>query len=109
MTQRKAAAAPAKGAAARAETNGKVRELTFEGLKLKLPERLPFRSLRYVSSGEDAGPAEIVGLLTSILGEEQMEKVWALDIDIDRGGDLLTEVTEAMGMSPGESEASPPS
>lgn len=92
------------GAAARAETNGKPRSFQFKGLKLKLPAKIPFETLRYIS--EDAEPRDLIRALETIIGAEQMEEIWALRLDVDEGTDLTKKVLELMGMSEGESPAS---
>jgi hypothetical protein len=88
------------GAAARS----KVRKLEFEGLTLKLPAKMPFRVLRHFS--DDMGISQIIAVLRDVLGDEQMESVWELDIDIDRGTQLMDEIFGVYGMGTGESPAS---
>ena len=109
MTSTKTASSPKKnggGAVARSERKSK-RTLKFEGLTLKLPAKLPFRVLRHMN--ENAGIQEALRFIEDVLGEEQMEAVWNLDIDIDRGSELVEEILGAYGMAPGDSSASPKS
>lgn len=108
MTQQKktGAAAKSKAAAARQETNGQPKTLKFEGLELVLPDKIPFKILKYLGQGDEAGPEEVVGILNTMLGPEQMEQVWNLDIDVSRGRELVEEVLESLGMQAGESAAS---
>lgn len=89
------------GAAARSKGR---KTLKFEGLALKLPAKLPFKVLRHLGSG--AGAEDVVGVLTAIVGDEQMDKVWDLDLDLDRGQDLVGAVLEQYGLTTGESPAS---
>ena len=44
------------------------KKLEFEGLSLDLPPKMPFAALRFLAKGDDTGPAEVVGLLTVLLG-----------------------------------------
>lgn len=89
-----------KSAAARAEANGEAKHLKFEGLELTMPPKLPFRVLRHA---REDGLAATVGILETILGEEQLEQIWALDIDIARGEELVEQILDAYGLSLGES------
>lgn len=106
MSDASKAASPKRGAAARSEVNGHRPTVEFEGLTLTLPAKIPFRVVRYMRGGN---VEDVAGMLGVLLGEEQLEKVWALDIDIDRGGELVDEVMDAMGSDTGKSAASPKS
>lgn len=105
MSNGKQAASGEPGAAARAEVNGKDRTLRAHGLELTLPAKLPFAALRYMS--DNPGGAEVVGLLEVLLGPEQLDAVWKLDLDIDQGTELVEQITNLYGTNMGESEASP--
>lgn len=94
-----------KGAAARGEASGAPRTVTSHGLTLEIPAKLPFSLLRHM--GGDVGPQQAVGVMSELLGEEQMQKVWDAGLDIDQGVELLEALLEQAGSSPGESEASP--
>lgn len=95
---------PRKGAAARSEK--KNRTIEFEGLSLKLPPVLPFRVLRYVDAADSGEAQAVVGILEAMLGD-QMDSVWALDISMERGLELVELVFGEFGMTAGESAASP--
>lgn len=107
MTRAKAA-----GAAARAESNGQ-REVSYADLglpgkgKFTLPGKLPFAVLRYMRS-ENPSPDDIVGVLETILGD-QIDTLWALDIDVEGGTGFMTKLLALYGTKPGESQASPKS
>lgn len=73
----------------RPETNGTFKTVAFKGLKLKLPKHTKLRFLKQLQSGEDQ---EVLDALTALLGEEQMERVWDLDVDISGGMGVLVEV-----------------
>lgn len=92
-------AAPAPGAAARSETSPKPKTIKFEGLTLTLPAKMPFNVLRY--SGQNEG-AQVIGVLTELLGDDQLEQVWALQLDVDRGKELVDELMAAYGTTPGK-------
>ncbi len=100
-TAKKAAPRTKRGAAARSEDKPKT--IKFEGLALTLPAKLPFRVLRHT---REEGISGVVSFVEDVLGDEQMEKVWALDIDIERGGELMEEILGCYGMDAGESPAS---
>lgn len=92
---KKPAVARSKAAAARAEkTTG--RTVTKHGLTLKLPAKLPFNVARWLR--ED----DVVGALEAIIGPEQLEKVWAANLDVDQGGELLDAILGQYGVSEGE-------
>lgn len=92
-------AAASKQAAARAENGSAPKTLEFEGLKLTLPAKMPFRVLRHA---REDGIAAAVGVLESLLGPEQIEQVWELDIDVERGEELVDLVLAEYGLSLGE-------
>ena len=99
--------APRKGVAARGEASGDPRTITSHGLTLTLPEKLPFAMLRYAKSSIE--PADAIGIMTELLGDEQMQQVWAANLSVDDGLDLFTEILAASGVTPGEPSASPTS
>lgn len=110
---RSKAASRSRGAAARSELNGRAPRVTFHKLKLDLPPVLPFRVAQYLSAGNDVTGEQVVALLETVLGEKQMEKVWAVDIDVSKaaGGlgavgkalnGLLEDIIEAYGVTAGE-------
>lgn len=90
------------GAVARSEPSGKAKSLTYKGLKLRLPAKLPFRVLRFARNQDEMAGADIYGTLEAILGIDQMRQVDGLDIDIDQGSELLEKVLERMGVGAGE-------
>jgi hypothetical protein len=111
----KTAASAKAGAAARSRSNGgqKAKTVTVRGVKLKVPATVKFRLLKDMVAARQTGLIDpVVDGLELILGEEEMEKVW--DIDIAPGadglqaafGELLDEVSEkvlgAYGTKPGE-------
>lgn len=77
----------------------------YQGLKLKVPPKMPFAALQYLVA--DAGAREIVGFLRLLLGDEQLETVWDAGFDLAEGTGLVKEITELYGVKTGESEASP--
>lgn len=103
---------PSKSAAARAESNGR-RTVSYKDLglpgtgKFTLPGKLPFAVLRYMQS-EDPSPADIVGVLETIL-KDQIDELWALDIDVEGGTEFMQKLLALYGTKPGESQASPKS
>jgi len=102
VTQPRSTRKPAvasKAAAARAEKSDEQRTLEFEGLTLILPPKLPFRVLKHIRAGGVEGD---VAFLEEVMGPEQMEKIWDLDIDVDRGQELIVEVFAAFGTDSGE-------
>lgn len=104
--QAKSAAAPRKGGAAAARSERKkTRTIESNGLTLTLPAKLPFRVLRHLRTSEGGvdGP---LGFLEDLLGEEQMEQVWALDIDVDEGVALVQQILDGYGLAEGEAPAS---
>lgn len=90
------------GAVPRSEVSGKPKSLTYKGLKLRLPAKLPFRVLRFARNSDEMAGADIYGTLEAILGTDQMRLVEELDIDIDQGSELLEKVLERMGVGAGE-------
>lgn len=106
------AASPSKGEAAVAENEP--REVAYKDLGLPgtgsftIPAKLPFRVLRFLRSS-DPGPESIVGLVDTILGEEQAETLWGLDIDMEQGKEFVQNLAAQYGLTPGESQASPTS
>lgn len=107
MSKGTKAASGEPGAAARAEVADEPRTLEAHGLTLTLPPRLPFEVLRYMS--DEPGAADVVGILRVVLGAEQLDKVWALGLDVDEGTQLVEDITGLYGSSVGESAASPKS
>jgi hypothetical protein len=97
--------AAANGAAAAAQSEDEAKVLEVEGLKLDLPARLPFKSLRNFRSSLNNIEGAI-GFLEDVLGPEQMENVWDLDLDVDRGLELTEKVLGVYGLTEGDSEAS---
>lgn len=97
----------AKSVAARAEVNGNgLRTVQTHGLELTVPAKMPFAVLRYLEG--DIGAAEVVGVLKTLLRPaEQIEKVWAAELDMEQGGQLVKDLIESGGVSLGESVASP--
>jgi hypothetical protein len=104
-------AAPQKGAAARAEKNGKRKTVDFRGLELILPAKLPgtiLFDLADLESGNDLrGSMEF---LKSLVGSEQYQairnKVGEEGIGIEKVDavllKLVEDILEASGLSQGE-------
>lgn len=92
------------GAAARAEGTKKSRTVEVRGTKFALPSELPFEILRYMS--DDPSPQDIVRTLELILGPEQMETWWGLELGLEEGSEVMRQMLELMGLTPGESPAS---
>lgn len=81
------------------EVNGKPKTVTFQGTKLSVPSKLPFRVLKYITAASEGSGQDYIAALELILGAEQMEKIWDLDVDMTKGGpsalaDLLVELTD---------------
>lgn len=81
---------------AAAKTGGKT--LKVKDLTLKLPAKLPFVTVKYVK--EDS--VDVPNLLEAILGEEQADKVWALGLDVDEGGELVDKIVSKYGVDTGK-------
>lgn len=86
--------AETKSTAARAAKGATV---TVKGKKFTVAKKLPFRFLR-AAQQEDLN--EIVLLL---LGEDQAETFWALDLSIEEGSDAVQKLIEKAGATLGES------
>lgn len=71
-----------------------------DDLTLTLPAKLPFAVVRYVNA--DTGSMDIGKVLDAVLGEEQAEKVWDLDLDIDAGTALVDEIIRKYGVDTGK-------
>ena len=74
------------------------KKLKVKDLTLTLPAVLPFLTLKYVKDDS----ADIPGLLDSILGEEQAEKVWKLGLDINEGTQLVDDIVGKYGVDTGK-------
>ena len=81
---------------AAAKTGGKT--LKVKDLTLRLPAKLPFVTVKYVK--EDS--VDVPNLLEAILGEEQADKVWALGLDVDEGGELVDKIVSKYGVDMGK-------
>lgn len=111
-----------KGEVARAEVNGngKPKQITWNGLKLDLPAKLPGTVLRDFAKLEEGKQqlSPLTNLIESILGARQNDAVWDLigdkgwDIDkttealMDDAKGLIPKVTAKYGLTSGESSAS---
>lgn len=97
--------------AATREGGGAPPTLSFDGLgfDLDLPPKLPFRVLRSIAENNDNEPGQVVAILADILGEGQADRVWASDLDLEAGRELLSKLLELYGIGQGESSASPSS
>lgn len=110
MTARNAASR-SRGAAARSELNGKLKTITFRGVKLNLPSKAPFRLMYHFKAGLEMSADDLVQALDTVLGD-QMEKVWAIELDLKKEGgvrglaallnELAGEVFDAYDLTPGE-------
>lgn len=87
-------------AGARSESAGVKKTLQFEGLKLKIPAKMPFNAVEYLGENMD-GPATFA-VLEVILGEEQMAQVKALNLDVDSGLKLLEQVMGKLEVKAGK-------
>lgn len=96
MSTSKTAGSRSRGSAARAE--GRKKTVTFEGETFKIPTKLPFEVMRYVRGND----LDFVGVLEVVVGSEQMERVWGLGLDIDKGRELVNALLEPYGISAGE-------
>ena len=67
------------------------------GKKFTVTEKIPFRFLK---AAQEENLAEIVEIL---LGSEQAEAFWALDLSIEEGTDAIQKLVEKAGASLGES------
>jgi len=67
------------------------------GKKFTIAEKIPFRFLK---AAQEENLAEIVQIL---LGDEQAEVFWNLDLDIKDGTDAVQKLVEKAGASLGES------
>lgn len=85
-----------KATTASSEGRGKV--VKTHGLTLKLPAKLPFETVRFIK-GDDI---DIAGFLGSVVGEDQLAKVWEAGLDIDEGTQLVEAVMEKYGLDAGE-------
>ena len=116
---KKKTAAAARADAATTEHTASPRTLEYDGLVLEgLPAKLPFRLLkalydiRTATQGANADPSAIVGLIATILPEQQMDRFWTHfgDRDMDDADTILTDFVQAIfelyGTTPGESSAS---
>jgi hypothetical protein len=76
----------------------KGKSVKVKDLTLKLPAKLPFVTVRYVSENN----VDVAPLLEAILGPEQAEKVWALGLDVDEGAALVDEIIGKYGVDTGK-------
>lgn len=116
MTAAKAAAPKKAGAAARAEKNGKLIDLDFHGVKLKLPAKLPNSfSLRFAriaaleEKGEMAAGHVYELLVPRYVTESQYDEILVVIDEVNEEvgvSDLLIAIVGAYGAKAGESEAS---
>lgn len=97
--------APKKAQAARAEAAGGTITVESHGLTLTIPAKMPFSLFRFMGA-EDPGPREVIGILETLLGPEQMNTVWSAGLDMDQGSALIDDLMAASGLSTGESPAS---
>lgn len=97
--------APKKAQAARAEAAGGTVKFESQGLELDIPAAMPFTIMRYIQNGDLAVTA-VVPMLREILGDEQLEKVWAAGLTMEQGLSLAADLFNAAGTSLGESSAS---
>jgi len=76
----------------------KGKSVRVKDLTLKLPAKLPFVTVRYISETN----VEVAPLLEAILGDEQAEKVWALDLDVEEGAALVDDIIGQYGVDTGK-------
>jgi hypothetical protein len=120
MAQRtRKAAAPSKGAAARAEKTGAPKTIDFRGLELALPDVLPgtvYFDLAALEENEGSAVAQ-VRLLRSLIGGDQLaavrDKIGEDQVPLDKVDEvvigLFNDIVGAYGSTEGESAASPAS
>lgn len=116
MTQGKAAASASKGAAARAERNGKAKKIEWRGVTLTLPpalEEVDGDLFFAMAEAEQGSPSAIAATLRSIVGDEQYAKVREAirgTVTFGEVGEVLAglmiSIFDVYGTSPGESSAS---
>lgn len=97
MSTSNKAASRSRGAAARAE-GPKTRTITVAATKFKVPAKAPFEMVRYMRGDN----IDVVGVLEVVLGEEQLQKVWDLGLDLEQGRDLCSEILKNYGVTTGE-------
>lgn len=73
--------------------NGTLKTIKFRDLKLKLPRKTKLRFIRQLQAGENE---QVVAALVTLLGEEQMDQVWDLDVDISDGMQNLVGVVDEL-------------
>lgn len=97
------AAGGSKSSAARGEKKNeapKGHTVSFRGEKFRFPAKPPFSVLKHFHGKSVGGePAALVGMVTELLGEEQMDKFYAFDLDMEEGMDALVELLKK-GMKP---------
>lgn len=94
MTQTKSKAAPKTGAAAaRDETAPEPKSFNWRGIDLELPDKLPATIAFDMVDIEKGGLAPLLGFLTRLLGDEQVQIVRA---KLDDDGDALDELDEIL-------------
>lgn len=89
---------------AKAASNGNGRSFEVRGVEFTLPKTVPLRVAKLYDDGE------IMGYLEAVLGDEQMEKLWAMELPTGKMGTelekLLVEVVkktdEKLGIGLGE-------
>lgn len=106
--KKKPAAQPAKARPSKAvaEVLNQPRTLETHGLTLTIPAELPFEVLRFIGDDAQAGPAQMIGILKAVLGEEQLKAVWEARLSMPAGIELVEVVMAEYGTSSGESSAS---
>lgn len=111
MSGTKAAAAGKKAAAAKGEVQPSEKRIDFEGEALVLPAQLPGDVL-FALAGVDENPGEIVNIVGSIIGAEQLAAVRAKlagrDFEATLGAlaELMNAAISEYGTTAGESPAS---
>lgn len=92
------------GQPAREEAAEQPKTLEFHGLTLTLPAKMPFALLRHLDGNVDG--TTIVGILRTLLGQDQLDAVFDLGLDIDEGTELFTIASGLYGTSAGKSSRS---
>ena len=89
-----------KARAAEAEADHEPVEVVFSDTKFELPAELPWRFASLLFKGE-VEPA-----LAAAFGEDEYQRFLALDPSVDDVQGLVEDLSEAYGLSEGESSAS---
>lgn len=82
------------------ETAPRSKNLPFKGKSFKIPAKMPFNAMQYLSDDMD-GPA-IFGVLRVVLGDDQMQRVEELNLTLDDGVEFVEQVIEKLSIKTGK-------